>query len=311
MTKILVTGCAGFIGSNLCLNLLEKGYDVVGIDNLMAGTRANVPDGVDFHEIDIRDAASEALYAGVQTVFHLAARNCLSDCMEHPLDTADINVRGTVQVLESCRKQGVAKIVYADTSAEYEGIDEFPSKEDQAAPVGTYAVSKRAAALFIESYNKLYGQRYTMLRYFNVYGPAQDFRRVVPPVMSAFIMKMLAGEQPYIYGTGEKRRDFIYVDDVNRFHLECIENEKTDGRIFNVGSGVNHSIREIFDAIEAQMKTGIVPEMREELPGEAWQTLADLTNSRSVGWEPQITLEQGIAKSIEYIKSVVAKGDAS
>jgi nucleoside-diphosphate-sugar epimerase len=301
---LLVTGCAGFIGSNLCKALLARGHRVRGIDNLLAGTRANVPAGVDFHERDVRDPAIADLFAGVDVVFHLAARNCLSDCMAHPADTADINVKGTVQVLEACRRQQVPKIVYADTSAEYEGIDQFPSREDRVAPVGTYAVSKRAGALFVESHHALYGQRFTILRYFNVYGPAQDWRRVVPPVMAAFVLKMLAGERPVIYGTGEKRRDFVYVDDVNDFHLRCIDDERTDGRTFNVGSGRSWSIREIFAAIEAQLRTGLAPEHRPDLPGEAFQTLADVGAARALGWAPKVGLEEGLRRTIEYLRGV-------
>jgi UDP-glucose 4-epimerase len=303
--RLLVTGCAGFIGSNLCGMLLDQGYEVAGIDNLSAGTRENIPAGVRFHEADIRDPAIADLFAGCQAVFHLAAKNCLLDCMQNPIETADINVRGTVQVLEAARAAGVPKLIYADTSAEYEGIAEFPSRVDRVHPVGTYAASKRAAWHFCDSYRRLYGLRLTTLRYFNVYGPAQDFRRVVPPVMSAFIMKMLAGTAPTIYGTGGKRRDFIYVDDVNRFHLLCLRDPRTDGGVFNVGSGVNHSIREIFDAIEAQLGTGLGPAFAPDLPGEAEITLADLSESAALGWRPEVDLTEGLRRSIEYIKTRV------
>jgi UDP-glucose 4-epimerase len=302
MDRVLVTGCAGFIGSNLCESLVAHGYQVTGIDNLSAGTRENIPSGIEFHELDIRDRAIEPLFAGASAVFHLAARNCLSDCIEHPLETADINVRGTVQVLEACRKARVGKLIYADTSAEYEGVSEFPSREEQVCPIGTYAVSKRGGALFVESHARLHGQRYTTLRYFNVYGPAQDYRRVVPPVMSAFIIKLLAGERPVIYGDGSKRRDFVYVDDVNAFHLLCLTDPRTDGRTFNVGSGQSWSIREVFAAIERQLRTGLQPLQQPDLPGEAQQTLADLTAARSVGWAPKVGLDEGLRRSIEYIK---------
>jgi UDP-glucose 4-epimerase len=171
--------------------------------------------------------------------------------------------------------------------------------------VGTYAVSKRAAWHFCDSYSRLHGLRLTTLRYFNVYGPAQDFRRVVPPVMSAFIMKMLAGVRPTIYGTGAKRRDFVFVDDVNRFHLLCLTDPRTDGHVFNVGSGVNHSITEIFDAIEAQLKTGLTPQYAPDLPGEAEVTLADIADGLAFGWRPEIDLIDGLRRSIEYIKTRV------
>ena len=307
MPRILVTGCAGFIGSNLCAELAGEGYDVVGIDNLMAGTLENVPAGVDFHEVDIRNSGIHPLFEGVDAVFHLAARNCPSDCMDHPVETADINVVGTVRVLEACRHFGVGKVIYADTSAEYEGIDRFPSSEDQVCPLGPYAVSKRGGAVWVESYARLYGQRFTTLRYFNVYGPAQDYRRVVPPVMSAFILKMLKGERPRIFGNGEKRRDFVYVDDVNRFHLCCLRDERTDGRTLNVGSGTSHSILEIYHAIEAQLRTGLAPVFADDLPGEAFLTLADISAAKRLGFEPLVSLEEGLSRTVDFLRQMVDK----
>jgi nucleoside-diphosphate-sugar epimerase len=303
--RVIVTGCAGFIGSNLCRMLLDEGHEVAGVDDLSAGTLENIPAGVEFHKLDIRARDIAEVFAGAGVVFHLAAKNCLLDCMQNPLETVDINVRGTVQVLEAVRAAGVPKIVYADTSAEYEGVTEFPSRVERVHPIGTYAVSKRAAWHFCDSYSRLYGLRLTTLRYFNVYGPAQDFRRVVPPVMSAFIMKMLAGVRPTIYGTGAKRRDFIYVDDVNRFHLLCVTDSRTDGGVFNVGSGVNYSIREIFDAIEAQLRTGLTPAYAADLPGEAEVTLAEVSEGLRFGWRPEIDLTEGLRRSIEYIKTRV------
>ncbi len=301
MRKILVTGCAGFIGSNLCSDLLREGYDVVGIDNLMAGTLENVPAGVDFHELDIRHSEVVPLFKGVDSVFHLAARNCPSDCTNHPVETSDINVSGTVQVLEACRAFGVGKVIYADTSAEYEGIDRFPSPEEHVCPLSPYAVSKRAGAMFLESYARLYGQRFTVLRYFNVYGPAQDHRRVVPPVITAFILRLLSNEQPRIYGNGEKRRDFVYVDDVNRFNLMCLRDERTDGLVFNIGSGVSYSILEIYELIEKQLQAGLAPIFADELPGEAFQTMADIDNAVHLGFEPRTSMREGIARTIEYL----------
>jgi UDP-glucose 4-epimerase len=307
MRRILVTGCAGFIGGNLCTDLVEEGYDVVGIDNLMAGSLENVPAGVDFHEVDIRDSAIQPLFEGVDAVFHLAARNCPSDCMNHPVETADINVVGTVRVLEACRQFGVGKLIYADTSAEYEGMDQFPSTEEQVRPLGPYAVSKLGGAAFVESYARLYGQRFTTLRYFNVYGPAQDYRRVVPPVMSAFILKMLKGERPRICGNGEKRRDFVYVDDVNRFHLCCLRDERTDGRTLNIGSGTSHSILEIYQAIEAQLQTGLAPVFADDLPGEARLTLADISAAKCLGFQPSVSLKEGLSRTVAFLRQIVEK----
>jgi UDP-glucose 4-epimerase len=302
---VLVTGVAGFVGSNLAKRLLDSGRKVKGIDNLSAGTKENVDARVDFHQADIRDVEIHSLFEGVDGVFHLAAKNCLSECLKDPLGAASANVLGTLNILEAARNANVRKVIYADTSAEYEGITEFPTKEGQIRPIGVYAASKHGGATFCESYRELYKMNITVLRYFNVYGPAQDWRRVVPPVMSAFIMRMLSGERPTIYGTGEKRRDYIYVDDVNNFHLLALEDPRADGRVFNVGSGINFSVNEIYELIEQQLETGLRPVYKSDLPGEAQITLADITESRSLGWKPKVDIREGLRLSIQYIRERV------
>jgi len=203
---VVVTGAAGFVGSNLAKHLLDRGNSVVGIDNLSAGTLENVDPRMEFHKVDIRDQEIYRLLRGADTVFHLAGKTSLPDCQNKPLEAASVNVLGTLNVLEAARSAKVRKVIYADTSAEYEGITEFPTKEDKIRPIGVYATSKHGGAAFCESYRQLYSMNLTIVRYFNVYGPAQDWRRVVPPVMSAFIIRMLRGERPIIYGTGGKRR---------------------------------------------------------------------------------------------------------
>src|SRR5882762_3598633 len=202
--RILITGVAGFIGSNLANYLLARGYSVVGIDNLSAGTIENVDSRVELHKLDIRDPAIYPIFHDVYGAFHLAAKCSLSDCLANPLEAASVNVVGTLNVLEAARRGQIRKLVYADTSAEYEGVNEFPTGESSVRPIGVYAASKHGGAAFCDSYRQLYELDITVVRYFNVYGPSQDWRRVVPPVMSAFIIRMLLGEPPIIYGDGEK-----------------------------------------------------------------------------------------------------------
>ena len=303
--RVLVTGAAGFIGSNLSAALLAAGHAVVGLDDLSAGTRENLPAGVEFHQGDIGDRRTWPLYAGADAVFHLAARNCLADCMAHPVETAVTNVAGTASVLEGARRAGVARVVYAGSSAEYEGVPELPSRVERVRPLGTYAVSKRAGGLLCESYAHLYGMAITQVRYFNVYGPAQDWRRVIPPVISAFALKLLRGERPVIYGSGEKRRDFIFVDDVNAFHLRLLADPRTAGQVYNVGTGRNHSVSEIFKLVEDVLGTGLRPDYQPDLPGEAEATLADISRERGLGWEPRVGIEDGIGRSIEYLRRAV------
>jgi len=309
--RILVTGVAGFIGSNLAGRLLSETYRVIGIDNLSYGLRENVPEGVEFYQYDIRRREIAPLFEGVDTVFHLAAKNCIADCQMDPVETAEINVSGAVNVFEAARRAGVRKIVYAESSAIYEGSSIYPTPESEEKPESFYAVSKLASMHFAKAYERFYGLKFTALRYFCVYGPVQDYRRTIPPVMSAFIIKLLKGERPTIYGTGEKKRDFIYVDDVNDFHLLCLKDDRTNGGTYNIGSGTNYSVKEILSMISKMLRVTLEPLYKDDPPGEAQATLADITQARSLGWEPKTSLEVGLQNAIDYIRKEMAAGRIS
>ena len=300
-SRAVITGVAGFIGSNLADRLLAESFDVVGVDNLSYGVLDQVPSAVEFHREDIRGEALESLFRGADVVYHLAAKNCIADCQADPVETADINVTGTVRVFEAARRAGVPKVVYAESSALYEGVATMPTPESDVQPQSFYAVSKLAGMAFAEAYRRWSGMRMTGLRYFCVYGPRQDYRRTIPPVMSAFIIKLLKGERPAIFGSGRKRRDFIYVDDVNDFHLQCATDPRTDGGTFNLGSGRSHSVREIYDEVAALLETRVEPEFRADQPGEAEETLADISAARALGWAPRVDLTTGLRRSIAFI----------
>jgi len=303
---ILITGVAGFIGSNLANRLVEEGHRVVGIDNLAYGVAEQIPSRVEFHQLDIRSEKIYPHFEGVEAVYHLAAKNCIADCQADPLETSDVNVRGSVNVFDAARRaSSKPKVIYAESSALYEGVTRFPTSEKDVAPESFYAVSKLAGMAFADAYRRFYGLRTTALRYFCVYGPRQDYRRTIPPVMSAFIIALLKGERPTIYGTGLKRRDFIYVDDVNDFHLVCLKDARTDGNVYNLGSGQNYSVKQIFDAIESILKTGITPIQMPDLPGEAQVTLADIAQAQALGWRPGVSLQEGLKRSIAYIRANV------
>ena len=307
--RILITGVAGFIGSNLAARLLEEGHVVVGMDNLAYGLQENIPAGVAFHCMDVRDRAIYSLFGGMDAVFHLAAKNCIADCQQDPVKTADINVRGTVNVFEAARLAGVRKVIYAESSALYEGAKTYPTPEWDEAPESFYAVSKMATKYFADAYQRFHGLSSTALRYFCVYGPVQDYRRTIPPVMSAFIIKLLRGETPIIYGTGEKRRDFVYVDDVNDFHIRCLTDARTENQVFNLGAGVNYSVNDIYAMLTKMLGVHIPPVRKSDLPGEAETTLADITAARKLGWAPKTDIETGLRNAIAYIKSEMEKGN--
>jgi len=323
--KVLITGVAGFIGSNLAERLsAEKRHpdiqnkesdikftdlDIIGIDNLDYGVKEQVPEGVQFHQVDIRSEEIYPLFEGVDFVFHLAAKNCISDCQEEPVEAADVNITGTVNVFEAARRARVRKVIYAETSALYEGSSIFPTPEKEVNPDTFYAVSKLATNYFANAYKTYFNFQFTALRHFNVYGPRQDYRRTIPPVMSAFIIKLLKGEPPIIYGTGEKRRDFVYVDDVNDFHLLCLEDKRTDDKVFNIGSGKNYSILEIYEIISNLVGVKIAPVFKPDLPGDVFQNLADITEAKKLAWKSKTDITEGLAKMVEYIKHEFKEGN--
>ncbi|MBN1549819.1 NAD-dependent epimerase/dehydratase family protein [bacterium] len=308
--QVLITGVAGFVGSNLADRLLkEKKYRIVGIDNLSYGVVEQVPEGVDFHQLDIRDKSIYPLFNDIDYVFHFAAKNCINDCQVDPIETVDINVTGTVNVFDASRVAKVRKVIYAESSALYEGSELLPTPEWDVKPQSFYALSKTSSMLLAQGFERFYNMTFTALRYFCVYGPRQDYRRTIPPVFSAFIINLLTGNQPTIFGNGEKRRDFIHVDDINDFHIQCMEDQRTDGKTFNLGSGRNYSINEIYYLIAGLLNSRLQPTYLRDLPGEAIANLSDITAASNLGWSPKISLEEGLQTSIDYIRNELKKGN--
>lgn len=308
--RVLITGVAGFIGSNLAIQLIEDGYPVIGIDNLAYGVIEQVPKEVDFHKLDIRSPEIHPVFKGVDFVFHLAAKNCLSDCQDNPVETSDINVTGTVNVLEAASRAKVKKFINAESSSVYEDTAIFPTPESELCPKSIYGVSKAAAKNFVDNYRKIFGLNCTALRYYGIYGPRQDYRRLIPPVMSAFIVKLLKGEPPTIYGTGEQRKDFIYIDDINDFHRLCLTDKRTDNETFNLGGGKNYSILELYDTISKLLEVDVKPIYKPSLLSmDPPANLGDITKTKSLGWSPKVDLKTGLIKMIEYIKEEIKKGN--
>lgn len=299
--KMLVTGVAGFIGSNLADRILGEGHEVIGIDNLAYGREEQVPKGVDFHKLDIRSKEIYPLFKGIDFVFHLAAKNDLIACQEDPVETMDINVHGTANVLEAARRAGVKKLIFSSSSALEEG---------EARLKGFYAISKVTCEKLLDGYHAAFGFDYVLLRYFNVYGPRQDYRRVHPPVMSALMMKVLKNERPTLYeGCDENKRDFIYVDDLNDFHLLCLKDDRANNKLFRLGTGKTSSMKEVWEAVKAVSGSVLEPVILPRLPGDTVaSTLADIREAEKLGWHPKTPLEGGIKSTIEYLRGEFQKG---
>jgi UDP-glucose 4-epimerase len=300
--KILVTGVAGFIGSNLADRLLAVGHEVVGIDNLAYGKKDQIPQGVDFRELDIRSKDIYSTFEEVEVVFHLAAKNDLIACQKDPVETMDINVHGTTNVFEAARRAGTKKVVFASSSALEEG---------EARLKGFYAISKATCEKLAEGYRAAFGMNYVLARYFNVYGPRQDYCRVNPPVISSYILKTLKSEAPIFFeGYERDGRDFIYVDDINDFHLMCLGNEEVNNKIFRLGRGESVPIKEVWEEVKKITNSSLTPIVKPGPEGHIpVMTRADVSDAVKVGWHAKTPLEDGLRAQFEYLKQEFAKGN--
>jgi len=293
--KVLVTGVAGFIGSNLADRLLGAGYHVIGLDNLAYGIREQIPDSVEFHRVDIRSKEIYERFDGVDVVFHLAAKNDLVACQKDPVETMEINVAGTANVFEAARRAKVRKVVLATSSALEEG---------EARLNGFYAISKATTEKIAIGYQQAFGLPFVAVRYFNVYGPRQDYRRLNPPVISAFMIKVLQHERPVLFeGYKSNKRDFIYVDDINDFHLQCIDDDRLNGTLFRLGSGKTYSMDEIWNAVKRVTNSDLEPIIRERAAEDTPTiTQADISCATAMGWSPKTSLEDGLRGQFLFLQ---------
>ena len=293
--KSLVTGGAGFIGSNLVDKLLTMGHEVIVIDNQFS--EAHDKFYWNFHgknyRMDIRDySLTRKLYDGVDYVFHLAAEARIQPAIENPIEAVSINSVGTCTVLQCAREAGVKRVMYSSTSSGY-GMNEPPNVETQPDDcLNPYSVSKVNGEKLCKMYTSLYGLETVCFRYFNVYGNRQPLKGQYAPVIGIFLRQLAAGEPLTIVGDGEQRRDFTHVDDVVNANIKAALaniDDKCFGQVYNVGTGLNHSINEIA-AMISDNKINIPAR-----PGEAKISLANNTKLRETfDWEPTVKLEDWV-----------------
>jgi len=318
MATYLITGAAGFIGSNLAHALVERGEQVCGVDNLSHGRRENLAPilgRMDFREADITDmAAMRSACRQVDYVLHQAALGSVPRSIADPLGTNDANVLGTLCVLQAAKEAGVKRVVYAASSSAYGDTPTLPKHEDMAAnPISPYGVSKYAGELYAQSYSRVMGLETVSLRYFNVFGPRQHPTSEYAAVIPRFIRAMLAGTSPTIYGDGNQSRDFTYIDNVISANLLACEApaQHVSGRVFNVAAGAKYTLHELYAAL--QLLTGFrgKPTHAPNRAGDVRDSLADTTAAeQAMGYRTLVDFKEGLRRTVEWYRQELASQPA-
>ena len=347
MAKHFITGVCGFVGSHLARKLLENDNEVWGIDNLVCGFDENIKDIIDdknfhFSKLDILDEIlvsfpTKLKRSRLQTimprwggdidyVWHLAARGEVYWCRDNPKEALDVNVKGTLNVLQLAKQGKCKHFFFADTSAEYDSFEDeqyYPTAEWMApntiTPMGYYPITKMCASQFVRSFGKKNGFGTTLFRYTNIYGPSMNLDRDIPPVVGAFTSRLFTNQEPIIYGSGSKRRDFLYIDDLMQFHRAAFKyrSDKLDSQTYNAGSGKNYSIMEVYRKVYKACRkiTRNIPsliEYKPNQPDEAQVTLANIEKaSTDLNWEPIISFDEGVDRTVESLaKMLGVKNDS-
>ena len=302
--RVLVTGGAGFIGSQIADAHLERGDEVAVVDSLVAGRRAFVPSRARFYETDIRDASLREVFVREcpQLVNHHAAQASVSVSVKDPILDADVNVIGTLRLLQLCAEFGVEHLVFASTGGALYGEPErLPADEaTPIAPLSPYGASKYAAEGYIALYGRLHGLRACRLRYSNVYGPRQDPHGEAG-VVAIFAQALLDGRQPMIFGDGEQTRDFVFVGDVVRANLLAAD-RRFEGAV-NIGTGQAATVNAVYRTLAGVAGTSASPAYGAPRAGDVRHITLDASAARAgLGWATQVALEAGLAATVDWFR---------
>jgi UDP-glucose 4-epimerase len=304
--KALVTGGAGFIGSNLVHALLERGADVRVLDNFSSGHRRNVPiSDVEVIEGDLRSFERVVTAVrGVDIVFHQGALPSVPRSLQDPLATNAVNVEGTLNVVLAARDYGVRRLVFASSSSLYGDLPGLPRVETQAlGPLSPYAVAKLAAERYVLIANRVFGLEAVALRYFNVFGARQDPSSGYAAVVPKFIQQMLAGERPTINGDGSVSRDFTHVQNVIAANLGAATATGAPGLAINVGTQRSYTLLELVTRVNAHLGSQIEPLFAPARAGDVPESVADISLARRVlGYEPEVDFDTGLQLTIEHLR---------
>jgi nucleoside-diphosphate-sugar epimerase len=304
--RYLVTGGAGFIGCHLARRLVSEGGVLVRVvDNLSTGQLARL-DGIrgsiDFIHGDLADAQfSEEVVKGVEYVLHQAAVPSVQRSVRDPIGTNRANVTATLNLLESCRKSGVRRLVYAASSSAYGDTEVLPKHEEMSPnPLSPYALQKLVGERYCKLYRDLYGLETVSLRYFNVFGPSQDPHSEYSAVIPKFITRLLANEPITIYGNGEQSRDFTYIDNVVDANLLALRAADGPGKVLNIGCGEHINLNALVQLLERIVGVKATVNYADPKPGDVRHSLADVALARRIlGYEPKIMVEEGLRRTVE------------
>ncbi|UCB57839.1 MAG: SDR family oxidoreductase [Candidatus Omnitrophota bacterium] len=304
----LVTGGAGFIGSNIVEALLEKGERVRVIDNFFSGKRRNVAsflDKIELIEGDIRDLPLlKKATEGVDYILHQAALRSVPKSLGDPLVYNEVNVAGTLNVLLAAKEAGVKRVVFASSSSIYGDVEVFPENEMQFPfPISPYAASKLGGELYCGVFSKVYNLETVVLRYFNVFGPRQDLESKYAVVVPRFIISMLKNEAPPVHGDGEQSRDFTYVDNVVEANILASRAPGVSGEIFNVACGRDYAVLDVVKHLNKIMGTDLEAKFMPPRAADIRRTLADISKAQKLlKFEVKVNFAEGLKKSVDWFK---------
>ena len=305
----LVTGGAGFIGSHITEEIIKRGDEVIILDNMYSGRAENIavnPKAV-FIDGSIQDKeilGSICTKYNIEGIFHLAAVASVQKSIENPVLVHEVNVTGTLNVLEAAREHGVRKVVLSASAAAYGDNPVFPKREDMLPePLSPYAVSKIASEMYCKTYAELYDMQTISLRYFNVFGPRQDPNGEYAAVIPKFTEKICARESPTVFGDGEQTRDFVYVKDVARANILAMDSDVCG--LFNIGTGVQTSLNNLAKMIMDAAGVSVEMKYEPERDGDVRHSVADISKAQTeLGYTPEWGLADGIKETVEYFKEL-------
>ena len=317
MATYLITGAAGFIGSSLARALLQRGEQVRGLDNFSTGKRENLADlgRMDFYEASLLDMPAVSMACrDVDYIFHEAAIPSVPKSVADPASSNRANVEGTLNLLIAARDAKVKRVVYAGSSSIYGESPTLPKHEGMTPdPISPYAVSKLAGELYMTSFYRVYGLETVTLRYFNVFGPYQDAGSQYSGVLAKFIMLMLKGEQPTVFGDGEQSRDFTYIDNVVAANLlaSSAPAAQVAGRVMNAATGSRITLNETFEILKQMTGYSGTAHYGPERKGDIKHSLADISLAgKLMGYKPVAMFDEGLARTVAWYRTQAAKSVA-